>query len=84
MKTVSVLILLLLSNVLVGYSQDWKYDLNDAFKEANASGKDVLLFFSTSQDCLSCKTPRTKSVAFARVLKLRREQIHTGKGRFQP
>jgi thioredoxin-related protein len=60
MKTVSVLILLLLSNVLVGYSQDWKYDLNDAFKEANASGKDVLLFFSTSQDCLSCKTLEQK------------------------
>ncbi len=59
MKTVSVL-LLLLGNVLAGYSQDWKSNLNDAFKEANASGKDVLLFFSTNQDCLSCKTLEQK------------------------
>lgn len=55
MKTVSVL-LLLLANVTAAYSQDWKSNLNEAFKEANASGKEVLLFFSTKQDCLSCKT----------------------------
>lgn len=72
MKTVSVL-LLLLGNVLAGYSQDWKSNLNDAFREANASGKDVLLFFSTQQDCLSCKTLEQKVLRSPQFLNYARE-----------
>jgi thioredoxin-related protein len=53
MKNVTILFLLL-ANGAVGYSQDWKSNLNEAFKEAGASGKNVLLFFSTTQDCERC------------------------------
>jgi len=36
------------------YSQTWKTNLKDAFKEASVSGKEVLLFFSVSQTCETC------------------------------
>jgi len=50
----NVLLLFLLANGMIGYSQQWKSNLNDAFKEASASGKNVLLFFSTTEDCDRC------------------------------
>lgn len=53
MKNVTVLFVLL-ANGMIGYSQEWKSNLNEAFKEASASGKNVLLFFSTTQDCARC------------------------------
>lgn len=53
MKNVTVLLLLLV-NGAAAYAQDWKSNLEEAFKEADASGKNVLLFFSTAQDCERC------------------------------
>lgn len=53
MKNVSI-VLLLVANSMVGYSQEWKSNLNEALKEASASGKEVLLFFSVPDNCESC------------------------------
>jgi len=53
MKNVGI-VLFLLANGVIGYSQEWKSDLNEAFKEASVSGKDVLLFFSVADDCARC------------------------------
>ena len=39
---------------MTGYAQEWKSNLNDGFREASASGKNVLLFFSNSLDCERC------------------------------
>lgn len=53
MKNVSI-VLLLLAGSVTGYSQEWKTNLNEALKEASASGKEVLLFFSVPDNCDSC------------------------------
>ncbi|MFT3796252.1 thioredoxin family protein [Flavobacterium sp.] len=53
MKNVSI-VLLLLAGSVAGYSQEWKTNLNEALKEASASGKEVLLFFSVPDNCESC------------------------------
>lgn len=43
-------------------SQEWKSDLEEAFREANAHGKNVLLFFSVSDACDLCR--RLDNVVF--------------------
>lgn len=53
MKNTTILFVLLASS-MVGYSQEWKTNLNDAFKEAAVSGKEVLLFFTVTENCDSC------------------------------
>jgi thioredoxin-related protein len=53
MKNV-LLLSLLFSTVAIGQTQEWKKNLNEAFKEASSSGKNVLLFFSVSHDCERC------------------------------
>ena len=53
MKNTTIL-LVLLANSMVGYSQEWKTNLNEAFKEAAISGKEVLLFFTVAENCDSC------------------------------
>ena len=53
MKNTTIL-LVLLANSMAGYSQEWKTDLNEAFKEATISGKEVLLFFTVTENCDSC------------------------------
>ncbi|HMI06312.1 MAG TPA: thioredoxin family protein [Flavobacterium sp.] len=50
----TTIVLLLLTNSVIGYSQEWKNNLNAAFKEASVSGKEVLLFFSVAENCESC------------------------------
>lgn len=37
------------------FSQEWKTDLDEAFDQANATGKNVLLFFSVSEACDLCR-----------------------------
>lgn len=49
-----LLILILLGTAATGQAQEWKNNLNEAFKEASTSGKNVLLFFSVSHDCDRC------------------------------
>lgn len=53
MKNTTILFVLL-ANSMVGYSQEWKTNLNEAFKEATVSGKEVLLFFTVTENCDSC------------------------------
>ena len=53
MKNVSILFFLLANQAI--YSQTWKSNLNEALKEASASGKEVLLLFSVSENCESCQ-----------------------------
>jgi len=53
MKNATILFLLT-ANAMIGYSQQWNNNLDDAFKEASSSGKNVLLFFSNSVDCERC------------------------------
>lgn len=53
MKKMSLVLLLVGSN-MAGYAQQWTTDLNQALKEASASGKEVLLFFSAGDNCESC------------------------------
>ncbi len=53
MKKMSLVLLLAMSSV-AGYSQQWKTDLGLALKEASASGKEVLLFFTAGDNCESC------------------------------
>ena len=36
-------------------AQEWKSDLDNAFREAQASGKNVMLFFSVSDACDLCR-----------------------------
>ena len=52
MKNMTVVLLFMAT--MPGYSQLWKTDLKDAFKEASVSGKEVLLFFSVSETCPTC------------------------------
>lgn len=47
-------VLFILANSTVGFSQEWKSNLNDAFREASVSGKEVLLLFSVAENCESC------------------------------
>jgi len=47
-------LVLLFVATMPGYSQAWKTNLKDAFKEASVSGKEVLLFFSVSETCETC------------------------------
>ena len=50
----AAIVLLLLTNTAMGYSQEWKTNLSEAFREAAASGKEVLLLFSVAENCESC------------------------------
>jgi thioredoxin-related protein len=50
----TTIIIALLANSIYGYSQEWKTNLNEAFKEASVSGKDVLLYFTVIENCDSC------------------------------
>jgi len=52
MKNISLVLLFMAT--MPGYSQQWKTNLKEAFKEASVSGKDVLLFFSVSETCETC------------------------------
>jgi len=54
MKKASILFVLL-ANAIAGQAQEWKNNLNDAVREASASGKNVLLFFSVTEHCHSCE-----------------------------
>jgi len=36
-------------------AQEWKSNLNEAFREASMTNKKVLLFFSTEDDCERCQ-----------------------------
>lgn len=36
-------------------AQEWKSNLNEAFREASMTNKKVLLFFSTEDDCQRCQ-----------------------------
>lgn len=53
MKNVFLFVVLLGAGA-IGQAQEWKNNLNEAFREASSSGKNVLLFFSVSQDCDRC------------------------------
>jgi thioredoxin-related protein len=53
MKKAAILFVLLANGMCI-YAQQWKSNLNDAFREASASGKNVLLFFSVPEHCYSC------------------------------
>jgi thioredoxin-related protein len=53
MKKITLLFMLVASGI-TSYSQEWKNNLDDGFREASASGKNVLLFFSNSKDCERC------------------------------
>jgi len=53
MKNVSILFVLLAGS-MIGHAQEWKSNLNEAIKEASASGREVLLFFSVAENCESC------------------------------
>lgn len=46
---------LLLTQMGIGYAQEWKSNLNEAFREASATNKKVLLFFSTDEHCDRCQ-----------------------------
>lgn len=50
----ATIVLLLLTNTAMSYSQEWKTNLSEAFREASASGKEVLLLFSVTENCESC------------------------------
>lgn len=50
----TTIIIALLANSICGYTQEWKTNLKEAFKEATVSGKDVLLFFTVLENCDSC------------------------------
>lgn len=58
MKNMTVVLLFLAT--MPGYSQMWRTNLQDAFKEASVSGKEVLLFFSVSESCPTCDTLEKK------------------------
>lgn len=53
MKKVTFVLFMLASSV-VGFSQEWKSNLNEAFREASISGKHILLLFSVAENCESC------------------------------
>ena len=53
MKNVIIPIALFACSI-AGYAQEWKTDLDQALREASASNRNVLLFFTTAQDCERC------------------------------
>lgn len=48
------MVILLLFMATIGYSQDWKHNLEDAKKEATEQNKKILLVFSGSDWCGPC------------------------------
>lgn len=58
-RTITALLVFLATQA---QSQEWKSDIEEAFREANAQGKNVLLFFSVSDACDLCR--RLDNVVF--------------------
>ena len=54
MKIKKSIVILLLFMATIGYSQDWKSNLDEAKKEATAQNKKILLVFSGSDWCGPC------------------------------
>lgn len=52
MKKFLILIVLFLSSL--GFSQDWKYNFEDAKKIASEEGKNIVMIFSGSDWCAPC------------------------------
>ena len=46
MKKIFIILFILIANI--SFSQDWKYDFEEAKKVAIAEGKDILMVFSGS------------------------------------
>lgn len=54
MKT-TVFTFVLMATVMHCSAQEWRNNLNEAFREASMTNKKVLLFFSTEDDCERCQ-----------------------------
>ncbi|CAM3853072.1 MULTISPECIES: thioredoxin family protein [Flavobacterium] len=52
MKKILIILFILFANI--SFSQDWKYDFEQAKKVAVAEGKDILMVFSGSDWCAPC------------------------------
>ena len=81
MKIVSILFFLLANQAI--FSQTWKSNLNEALQEATASGKEVLLLFSVSENCESCHKLEKNVLQSAEFLSFAKENYVLVKQDFQ-